>query len=118
MQPSTEIDTDAEKGDVVKPWSYSTWFITLTKKRIAIGLIILIAVILIVVLPILYREGYINEGYAGPFSLWGTPDWSIRNKGHMHQERSDSHVSKPKTEKWNIATFKKSVRDLNKKAKQ
>lgn len=59
-----------------------------------------------------------SEGFIGPFSLWGTPDWEIRNKGHKHQERSDSHVSKPKNKEknWSISEFKKSVRELNKKA--
>jgi len=112
-----------DKSDVL----YKLGPIRITKKVIIGAVVILL--ILLIVLPILKSQGIIgNEGFAGPFSLWGTPDWKIRNKGHMHQERSDSHVSKSKktrslktstgNKSWSLTAFKKSVRELNKKANE
>jgi hypothetical protein len=107
-----EIETTVDTESTKEPWSYVALGVTFTKKRIMIGVVVSIIILLV----ILKYSGYLGEGFAGPFSLWGTPDWEIRDKGHKHQERSDSHVSKPKKGKWSITAFKKSVRDLNKKA--
>lgn len=112
MEPST---TDAASG--AKPsWSYPTKYVKFTIPRIVIS----VAILIVIIVALAVHYGTVSEEFAGKFSLWGTPDWKIRNKGHMHQERSDSHVGKPnpKNNSWSIAAFKQSVRDLNKKANQ
>lgn len=89
-------------------------------KRFALILAITIIVIIVVAVGFSTDWTFKNkDGFIESFSLWGTPDWEIRDKGHKHQERSDSHVSKPKnTDKnWSISAFKKSVRELNRKAR-
>ena len=106
------------EGDVPTPTTETTWqkWKPKTTTQWAIAIIVVCAIIFLLVLPGLVHYGMLDESFAGPFSLWGTPDWEIRNKGHMHQERSDADVSKPKKGQWSIAAFKKSVRDLNRKA--
>ena len=84
--------------------------------KLLIGVLIFLFIIGVLAL-IKFYPSMCKSGFMGKFSLWGTPDWEIRNKGHANQVRSDSDVSTPDVgSKWGMSEFKKSVRDLNRKA--
>lgn len=70
-------------------------------------------VVLVIVFVALHYSGYLK---IEAFSMLGTPDWVIRNKGNKHSKRSDADASTPGSGGWSMKEFKRSVRAFNKKA--
>jgi hypothetical protein len=110
------VSGDESTANAVKPKSSSSkWEWVKANPKFSIPIAVVIIGVLIV--GVLMWTGTIETFAGGVFSQNGRPDWEVRNKGHMHQERSDSHVSTKKDKnKWDLSSFKKSVALLNRKA--
>lgn len=115
--PAVSASQPAEPGRISRAWAWAkgNW------KSLLVAVVIIVLIILVVYYGGGYNKGSkVGEGFSGPFNLWGTPDWKIRNKGHRHQKRSDSHVMKSNArksgKKWGLDAMKKRVDDINRRA--